>query len=64
MLLGICIKGIYLSVNIDRTTAYSMMALKMLKMQVTMNLSIALSLLEAAAGALALKIHRKLFRFT
>ena len=34
--------------------AYSMIALNILKMQVTINLSIAFNLLEAAAGALAL----------
>ena len=50
----------YLSVKIERTTAYSMIALKMLKMQVTMKLSIAFKLLEAAAGALALKVIKGL----
>ena len=38
-----------------RTTAYSMIALIILKMQVTMNLSIAFRRLDAAAGAFALK---------
>jgi hypothetical protein len=37
-----------------------MIALKMLKMQVTMKLSIAFSRLEAAAGALALKVIKGL----
>ena len=38
--------------------AYSMIALNILKMQVTINLSIAFNLLEAAAGALALMKKR------
>ena len=45
----------YLRVRIDSTIAYSIIALKILKMQVTIKLSIAFSLLDAAAGALALK---------
>ena len=36
----------------ERMRAYSKMALKIMKMQVIMNLSIALSLLEADDGAL------------
>ena len=41
-------------VIMESTMAYSMMALKILKMHVTMKLSIAFKRLEAAAGALAL----------
>ena len=41
----------YLSHSIDRTMAYSMIALNMLKIQVMINLSIALSLLLADDGA-------------
>ena len=37
-----------------RMIAYSMMALNILQIQVTMNLSIALRLLEPEAGALSL----------
>ena len=50
----------YLRVRIESTIAYSMIALKILKIQVTMKLSMAFSWLEAAAGAFALKIR---FRF-
>ena len=41
-----------------RTTAYSMIALIILKMQVTMNLSIAFRRLDAAAGEFALKVKK------
>ena len=44
----------YLSVKIARMMAYSIIALKILQMQVTMNLSIALRLLDPEAGALSL----------
>ena len=44
-----------LSHSIERTIAYSMIALKMLKIHVMINLSIALSLLLADDGALDLK---------
>ena len=50
-----------LRVIIVRTTAYSMIALKILKMQVKMKLSMAFCCLEAAAGALALEINVFLF---
>ena len=42
-------------------TAYSMMALKMLKMHVTMKLSIALRLLDEEDGAFTLKVEHKLY---
>ena len=38
----------------ESTIAYSMIVLNILKMQVTINRSIAFNLLDAAAGALAL----------
>ena len=44
----------YLSVKIASMMAYSMIALKILQMQVTMNLSIALRLLDPDEGALSL----------
>ena len=45
----------HLRQRMERMMAYSMMVLKMLKMHVMINLSIALSLLLAADGALDLK---------
>ena len=42
----------------DSTTAYSRIALKMLKMHVTTNFSIAFNLLEEADGALDLNFRR------
>ena len=50
----------YLSVKIASMMAYSMIALKMLQMQVTMNLSIALRLLDPEDGALSLITYRAL----
>ena len=50
----------YLRVIIDKTIAYSMMVLKILKMQVTIKRSIALSRLDAAAGAPALREGEKI----
>ena len=47
----------YLSVRMANMTAYSIMALKILQIQVTMNLSIALRLLEPEDGALSLAIE-------
>ena len=44
----------YLSVKIASMMAYSMIALKILQMHVTMNLSIALRLLDPEDGALSL----------
>ena len=46
----------YLRVSIDRMRAYSMIALKMLKIQVMIYLSIAFNRVEAAEGAFVLKI--------
>ena len=53
-------KILYLIVMIDRTQAYSMIALKMLKIQVMINWSIAFNLDEAADGALDLKEKEKI----
>ena len=47
--------GSYRRVKMARMTAYSMMALKMLKIQRTMKLSMALRLLDDEEGALALE---------
>ena len=46
----------YLRVSSDRMRAYSMIALKMLKIQVMIYLSIAFNRVEAAEGAFVLKI--------